>query len=768
MSSPDPTVVRRSIRVRGTVQGVGFRPFVYRVATGLGLDGTVRNVGGEVLIEAAGRAEVLDALAEALRAEAPGPAVVREVTVTPLRDAPVAGGRGFAVVDSATGQAEGDLPVDLATCADCLRELFDPSDRRFRYPFINCTACGPRATIVDDLPYDRARTAMARFPLCPACAAEYRDPANRRFHAEPVACPECGPALAWTGSGASARGEDGLAVAVDLIAGGGIVALKGLGGYQLVCDATDDGSVSALRARKLRPRKPLAVMVPDLAAAGALGRLTEADAALLTSPARPIVLVEARAGARLAGGVHPGVGRVGVFLPYTPLHHLLLRALARPLVVTSGNRADEPIAIDDADAWVRLGSIADGFLSHDRDIRTRYDDSVTRTVGGAETVIRRARGYAPAPLRLPVPARLRVLAVGAQLKHTFTLATGDRALVGPHGGDLADADALEAFEAGVAQLSRLHRFTPEAVAHDLHPGYLSTRYAHDRGLPRIGVQHHHAHVVSCAAEHDLTGPFLGVAYDGLGLGDDGTLWGGEIMLADYTGYRRLARFARAPLPGGEAAVRRPARMALGYLHGLEDSATSLRAPSAFLARLRPGEASTVEALIDRRLNAPRASSAGRLFDAVASLLGVCDDAGYEGEAAVMLEALAARGGPGGELPWRVVESEGLWVYDCGPTLAAVVDAVTAGADPPDLAAAFHRTVVAVTAALCARAAESTGVRDVCLSGGCLQNGLLATWLPAALRETGLTPYLNRWVPANDGGISYGQAVVAAARTEKER
>jgi hydrogenase maturation protein HypF len=769
MSSPDPPVVQRRIRVRGTVQGVGFRPFVYRVATGLGLDGTVRNVGGEVLIEAVGPAEVLDALAEAVRAQAPGPAVVREVTVMPLRHAAVTGG-GFAVVDSATGRAEGDLPVDLATCEDCLRELFDPSDRRFRYPFINCTACGPRATIVDDLPYDRARTAMAPFRLCPACAAEYRDPENRRFHAEPVACPRCGPALAWTGPAGSARAEEALAAAVDLIARGGIVALKGLGGYQLVCDATDLAAVSALRARKHRPRKPLAVMVADRAAAAAVGRLTEADAALLTSPARPIVLVGARAGEGLADGVHPGVGRVGLFLPYTPLHHLLLRTLARPLVVTSGNRADEPIAIDDADARTRLTGVADGFLSHDRDIRARYDDSVTRTVDGAEAVIRRARGYAPAPLRLPVPARLRVLAVGAQLKHTFALATGERALVGPHGGDLADADSLDAFEAGVARLSRLHRFTPEVVAHDLHPGYLSTRYAHTTfpRLAKVAVQHHHAHVVSCAAEHDLAGPFLGVAYDGLGLGDDGTLWGGEILLADYSGFRRLARFARAPLPGGEAAVRRPARMALGYLHGLEDSATTLHAPPAFLARLRPGEATTVEAMIDRGLNTPRASSAGRLFDAVASLLGVCDDAGYEGEAAVMLETLAARGGPGGGLPWRVVESDGLWVYDCGPTLAGLVDAVAGGANPADLAAAFHRTVVTVTVALCARAAESTGVRDVCLSGGCLQNGLLATWLPAALTGAGLTPYLNRQVPANDGGISYGQAVVAAARTEKER
>ena len=756
----------RRIRVRGTVQGVGFRPFVYRVASALGLDGSVRNVGGDVLIEAAGPVDALDALADAVRARAPGPAVVREVTVTPWSTAMIVG-HGFAVANSDHGLVAGDLPVDLATCADCLRELFDPADRRYRYPFINCTACGPRATIVDDLPYDRARTAMAGFRLCRACAAEYGDPADRRFHAEPVACPDCGPVLAWAGGGRSGRGEDALAAAVGLVAEGGIVALKGLGGYQLVCDATNETAVAALRERKHRPRKPLAVMVVDEAAAAALGRVGPADAALLVSAARPIVLVGAGAGGALAAGVHPGADRVGLFLPYTPLHHLILRALTRPLVVTSGNRSDEPIAIDDADARTRLAGIADGFLSHDRDIRARYDDSVTRTVDGVEAVIRRARGYAPAPLPLPVPARVPVLAVGAQLKHTFTLATGDRALVGPHGGDLSDADALEAFEAGVAQLSRLHRFTPEVLAHDLHPGYLSTRYAEHRSLPRVAVQHHHAHVVSCAAEHGLTGPFLGVAYDGLGLGDDGTLWGGEILLASYTGYRRLARFARAPLPGGEAAVRRPARMALGYLLGLEDSRTSLRVPADLLARLRPGEAETVGQMVRRRINCPRGSSAGRLFDAVGSLLGVGDDASYEGEIAIGLEALARRVGSTGTLPWRLAQTDGLWVYDCGPTLSALVDGVASGADPGDLAASFHRTVVAVTVALCERAAEATGAADVCLSGGCLQNGLLAGWLPAALKRAGLIPYLNRAVPANDGGISYGQAVVAAARCEHE-
>jgi hydrogenase maturation protein HypF len=770
-----------SIQVRGTVQGVGFRPFVYRVAAGLGLDGSVRNVGGDVLIEAAGSAGALDALTRALRSAAPTNAVVRQVAVTPALTVPPVGA-GFAVLGSdgrAAPASLSGLPADIATCDECLRELFDPADRRFRYPFGNCTDCGPRATIIDELPYDRVRTAMAGFGLCVACSAEYHDPANRRFHAEPIACPECGPRLEWvppspTGTGppsgdwpAAAAGAGALAAAVDIIAGGGIVAVKGVGGYQLVGDATNASTVDLLRTRKRRPRKPFAVMVADLAAVGRLARPEPAEAALLTNPARPIVLLAAHADGALAPGVHPGTDQVGIFLPYTPLHHLLLRELARPLVVTSGNLADEPIAIADRDAQTRLGPVADGILRHDRPIRARYDDSVVRAVGGTGVMVRRARGYAPRPLTLPVPAVRPVLAVGAHLKHTFTLAAGDRAVVGPHTGSLDDADVLAAFHETLGQLTRLHRFTPAVVAHDLHPGYLSTRYALDQvgAARRVAVQHHHAHVVSCAAEHGLRGQFLGVAYDGLGLGDDGTLWGGEVLLASYTGYVRLARFARAPLPGGEAAVRRSARMALGYLFGGESTVGADAGP--FVNRLDPHETGVVRRMIERGVNSPPTSSAGRLFDAVASLLGVCDEASYEGEAAVMLEALAAtQPGPVAALPWRIVETDGLWVYDWGPTLAAVLAGVAAGEPVARLAAAFHHTIVAVTVELCARAAQRTGVAQVCLSGGCLQNRILATGLLAALATAGLVGHLNREVPPNDGGISFGQAVVAAARDQQ--
>ncbi|WP_199509751.1 carbamoyltransferase HypF [Nucisporomicrobium flavum] len=757
------------VQVRGTVQGVGFRPYVHRIATGLRLDGVVRNVGGDVCIEVTAPPAAVAALARAIRENPPPHATVNEVSVRRVGSLPVRS--GFAVELSAgeapvTGNGFAGLPPDLATCDDCLRELFDPADRRYRYPFLNCTACGPRATIIDELPYDRERTAMARFALCPDCTREYHDPADRRFHAEPIACPACGPRLLWTCGPEDAYAEDALTAAVTALSRGGIVALKGLGGYQLVCDATDATAVATLRTRKRRPRKPFAVMVADAAAAGGHARLTDVDLALLSSPARPIVLAPALPGNDLAVGVHPGTRLAGLFLPATPLHHLLLRAMARPLVVTSGNVSDEPIAIDDRQARRSLAAVADAFLHHDRPIRARYDDSVVRASGGRGRVVRRARGYAPRPVPLPVTARRPVLAVGAQLKHTFTLARGGLALIGPHGGSLDDADALAAFAATREQLCRLHRFVPEIVAHDRHPGYLSTAYALEAApaVRRIAVQHHHAHVAACAAENGVEAPFLGVAYDGLGWGDDGTFWGGELLLASYTGFRRVGRFSRAPMPGGEAAVRRPARMALGYLYGGEFTTGD----AGVLDRLDARERQVVRRMVERRVNCPQAGSAGRLFDAVAALLGVCDDASYEGEAAVMLESVAAAAPSStAPLPWKLRTAGGLWVYDSGVTLAALGEAMRAGEPVAALAAGFHRTVVAVTAEMCARAAERTGVTVVCLSGGCLQNGLLAAELPPALAAAGLDARLSSEVPAGDGGISYGQAVVAAALTAAE-
>ena len=838
--------VGRLLVVTGIVQAVGFRPFVYRLAGELALDGRVRNVAGRVEIEVAGPASRLDAFARRLHDDAPPRARVESVTDRVLDAARLpAPGTGFEILESvAAASAERLFPPDIATCDDCLRELFDPADRRYRYPFTNCTNCGPRATIIDDLPYDRPRTSMRDFPLCPACEAEYRDPANRRFHAEPVACPDCGPRLSYRrprDAAPRAFREDALAAAIADLAAGRIVAVKGLGGYHLACDATDQAAVERLRDRKRRWAKPFAVMVRDLGSASELAAITDDEAELLTSPARPIVLVECRpgpavdlrpadppppdayrvpgTGTSLSGAAVNGDRRVGLFLPYTPLHHLLMDGFRRPIVLTSGNLSDEPLATDDDEALARLGGIADAFLQHDRRIRARYDDSVTRVVAGRESIVRRGRGYAPDPLDLPVAVPEPLLAVGAELKHTFTLAAAERAYVAPHTGDLEDMRTFRAFEGNLAHLERLLALEPRLVAHDLHPAYLSTQYAarHFPADRRIGVQHHHAHIASCAAEAGITSPVIGVAYDGLGMGDDGTFWGGELLIADLLGYRRFARFALAPMPGGAMAVRKPYRMALGYLFGLEDDGTAMRPDpparspdgpadlaGAFLARLDRREVEVVRTQVARGLNAPPASSAGRLFDAVSSLLGIRDVAEYEAQAAIELEMRAdptdpeaACDAPGARaveaaaapaaarsssmgapspaardpatpgstipLPYRLVPRAGLLVYDPAPTLAALLAAQASGVPAATLAARFQDTIAEVTRELCAAARTATGIRQVCLSGGVFQNRWLASALLARLTADGFEPFINRRVPVNDGGISYGQAAVAAAR-----
>lgn len=766
----------RRIVVEGVVQGVGFRPFVWRLATELGLAGSVRNAAGRVEVEAAGHRVALDAFARRLRSDAPPRARVDRVTATPL-PGPVAAAlaRPFAIDESVAAAATERLfPPDIATCEDCLLEVRDPADRRHRYPFTNCTNCGPRATIIDELPYDRARTTMEAFPLCPACAAEYADPANRRFHAEPVACPACGPRLAYRPTAAAAptaHEEEALAAAAADLLAGRVVAVKGLGGYHLACDATDQAAVRSLRDRKRRWAKPFAVMVADVAAAEALARVGAIERRLLAGPERPIVLLVARrhGAPALAPDVAAGNQRLGVFLPYTPLHHLLLEAVGRPLVLTSGNLSDEPLATDDADAADRLAGLADAFLTHDREIRARYDDSVTRVVAGRPSIVRRGRGYAPEALALPVPAPRPLLAVGAELKHTFTLARGTRAHVAPHNGDLEDLPTHRAFTDGLAHLARLLAIEPEIVVHDLHPEYLSTKYAIAGHPPerRIAVQHHHAHVASCAAEHGVTEPFIGVAYDGLGMGDDGTFWGGEILVADLVGYRRVARFGQAPMPGGALAVRRPWRMALGYLLGAERLDGAEAVPDqglvpSFLERLDPREVAVVRTQVARGLNAPVASSAGRLFDAAAALLGLRDVAEYEAQAAIDLE-IAAGDRRADPLPWRLARVDGLLVYDPAPTLAALVAGRADGIRVGPLAAAFHETVAEVTRELVATAAAEAGLRTVCLSGGVFQNRRLASTLLRRLAGDGFRVLINRRVPVNDGGISYGQAAIAAAR-----
>jgi len=763
--------------VRGTVQGVGFRPFVYRVATELGLNGSVRNAGGHVLIEAAGDRAALTELARRLAADAPPLAHVREVVVAELAAIPPSVAFRIERSDHIAAVSN-EVPPDIAVCADCLAELHDPADRRYRYPFINCTNCGPRATIIDELPYDRSRTAMRGFPMCPECRSEYEDPTNRRFHAEPIACPVCGPALSWSGGrlGGDAHGERALAVAEAALRHGGLIALKGLGGYQLVCDATRDEVVRRLRELKHRAVKPLAVMVADLDAAGEIAVLGVAERSLLASAGAPIVLAPSRADSRLAVAINPGTARVGVFLPNTPLHHLLMNDLARPMVVTSGNLADEPMSIDDDEARLVLADVVDGFLTHDRPIRSRYDDSVVHVVDGDSTMIRRARGYAPAPHALPVATSVPLLAVGAELKHTFALAADARAVVSPHIGDLENAEAYAAFTTSVRRLSALVGITPQVVVHDYHPSYLSTQYA--RGWDaskRMEVQHHHAHVAATAAEFGVDRPFIGVAYDGLGMGDDGTLWGGEVLVADLQRYRRIGRFSMAPLPGGAVAVKRPVRMALAYLLGGETfepasarhgSAELWQAAREVLARVDEREFAVVGKLIAARLNCPAASSAGRLFDAVASLLGLRDENTFEGEAAIALEEAAASSGECGELPWTLRKVDDLWVYDVRPTLAAVVDSVRGDVAAGVTAARFQATIVAVTAAFCDTARTATGIDEVCLGGGVFQNRKVADDVMATLRSEGFTVHLGRRIPVNDGGVSFGQAAIAAARTAR--
>ena len=661
--------VRTAVRVEGIVQGVGFRPFVYALASGLGLGGLVGNDADGVFAEVEGTREAIGEFLRRLERDAPPLARVVRVRTRPMEPD---GGTGFSIVASAAGGPRQALvSADTATCADCLRELADPADRRFGYPFINCTNCGPRFTIVRDVPYDRARTTMAGFAMCPACAAEYRDPGNRRFHAEPTCCPACGPALALVGPGGDAADGGPLTRAAALLRDGKILAVKGLGGYHLAVDATSEKAAAALRERKHREDKPFAVMVPDLATARELCEVGEAAARVLSSVRRPIVLLprldhggrpeaaraagngpageKGRAGTAVAEAVAPGNRQLGLMLPYTPLHHLLLRAVGGPIVLTSGNVSDEPIAYRDEDAYRRLGGIADAFLTHDRVIHIRTDDSVARTFGGREMVLRRSRGYVPEPVTVRVAFRRPVLACGAELKNTFCLAKGNRAFLSHHIGDLENAETLRSFTEGIGHYRRLFGIEPEVVAYDLHPEYLSTKYALDLdGVDLAGVQHHHAHIASCLADNGEGGPVIGVAFDGTGYGTDDTIWGGEFLIAELATFRRAGHLAPVPMPGGAAAVRQPWRMAAAYLDaafpdGLPGESGGGRPGTLGVVRRNEARWDSVRTLARKGINAPVTSSAGRLFDAVSALLGVRDAINYEGQAAIELEQLADPG-----------------------------------------------------------------------------------------------------------------------------
>ena len=755
------TVERRLVRVRGTVQGVGFRPFVHRRAVALGLSGWVGNDASGVLLEVEGEPPALDALLSAVASDPPPLALVEGVTVVPVHPT---GEQGFAIVPTTPSGGVGvHVSADVAPCAECLREMADPSDRRYRYPFVNCTDCGPRYTIIRGVPYDRPATTMSAFEMCARCRAEYADPTDRRFHAQPIACPDCGPQLAWrrSASAEAARGEAALTAAVDCLRGGGTVAVKAVGGYHLACDAADERAVAALRRRKGRDAKPFAVMVRDLAAAATLCELPGPAAALLTSARRPVVVVPRRPGTRVATAVAPGAVELGVLLPSSPLHVLLLEALDFPLVMTSGNRSDEPVVHDDVEASTRLGPIADGVLSHDRPIHIRADDSVVRvTPGGRAQVLRRARGYVPQPVRLPVPAERPVLAVGAELKSTVALARGSAVIASHHLGDLTHWSTWTGFLQAVTHLPALAGVEPAVVAHDLHPDYRSTAWAREQQLPTVGVQHHHAHVAACLVEHGRAGPVLGIVFDGAGFGDDGTLWGGELLLADLVGYRRVGHLAPAALPGGDAAVREPWRMAMSWLH----------------RALGPDEAAQHGSRLDERWAAvmslvasgrcPETSSVGRLFDAVAALLGVRQRVSYEGQAAIELEALARRAGGrvAAGAPFGVVADR----LSPAPVLRQLLHDRARGVPVETLAAGFHLSLAEGTARLAARLAATHGVGTVVLTGGVFANVLLTDVLARGLRRAGLEVLVHEQLPPGDGSISIGQAGVAAARTGRAR
>jgi hydrogenase maturation protein HypF len=748
--------VRSRIQVEGIVQGVGFRPFVHALASSYGLAGLVGNDHGGVFIEAEGPPAAVTALVQALRDRPPALAVVERISVTPV---PPTGAHGFAIVASVIGApAQALIPPDVATCDACLAELFDPADRRYRYPFVNCTGCGPRFTIILALPYDRATTTMAGFPLCERCAREYRDPADRRFHAQPICCPACGPALTLRTPDGTTLPGDPITEAATLLTAGAVVAVKGLGGYHLAADATDHGAVTSLRARKRRTGKPFAVMAADLPAVRELCDLDDTSARLLSGHRRPIVLLPRRATAPVTPSVAPGTRELGVTLPYTPLHHLLCRELARPYVLTSGNSSGEPIAHDDEDARRRLGGIADAFLCHDRPIHAPVDDSVVRVLGGAPLPVRRARGYAPEPVRLPWPFPLPVLACGAQQKSTFCLAEGRRAILSQHLGDLEDYRTLRAYTTELGRLRRLTGIEPALVAHDLHPEYLSTKYALGLdGVETVGVQHHHAHIVSCLAEHGEPGPVIGVAFDGTGHGGDGTVWGGELLVADLATFDRAGHLEQVPMPGGATAVRQPWRMAAACLHAAREPADGL----AVLARNTATWPAVSAVLAAGGPAAPLTSSAGRLFDAVSALAGICDQASYDGQAAAELEQHADRDVRDG-YPVTVTGGPPVVIRSTDLVRAVAAD-LRGGVATGVIAARFHHGLAGAVAAAVGLVADATGLGTVALSGGVFANTLLLGGVTERLRGHGFRVLTHHRVPCNDGGLSLGQAVAAAAR-----
>ncbi|HEY1210739.1 MAG TPA: carbamoyltransferase HypF [Terracidiphilus sp.] len=766
---PREVLKRRSVAVRGVVQGVGFRPFVYRLALEEGLAGFVGNDTDGVTIEIEGPEKRVETFLDRLRSQAPALARIDAITVCEMA---LVGDSGFQIIASEVlGRVSTGIPADAATCPDCLRELLDPRDRRYRYPFLNCTNCGPRFTITRRIPYDRPQTSMVKFPMCEACQREYDDPLNRRFHAQPNACWKCGPRvwLLQTVDSESISGDEAVKQTLQMLMAGKIVAIKGIGGFHLSVDATNQDAVMRLRERKHRYGKPLAVMVRDLDAARKVCVLTTEEEELMSTPARPIVLARRRDGCGIAEGVAPGIPWLGVYLPYAPLQHLLFAdPHVHALVMTSANLSEEPIAIDNAEARTRLGGIADAFLMHDREILQRCDDSVAAMVDGAPQLVRRARGFVPMGVALPFDVP-HMLAVGGHMKNVFALARGRFTYQSQHLGDLENLTGLEFFRESLDHLMRTFEIEPKTVVHDLHPGYLSTawarEWARERGLQSIAVQHHHAHVAGCMAEHGLTGKVIGMALDGTGYGSDGKIWGGEVLLASLAGFERFAHLDYVPMPGGEAAIKEPWRMALGALH-----AAGFDVESVELLRLvgaSENEIRVLARMVERGVNVPLTSSLGRLFDAVAAVVLGRRVVDYEAQAAIELEGLAVD--EPDDVPGYALEfTEGDWATRVPTRMSAdslwreLLSDLRAGMSKARIASRFHAGVAEgfVKAAVLARSA--TGVNQVALSGGCMHNRRLARLLRMKLEAEGFGVYQHRNVSPGDGGLSYGQVAVAAA------
>jgi hydrogenase maturation protein HypF len=758
-------VTRTQILIKGIVQGVGFRPFVFGLARENALRGHVFNNQAGVLVDVEGECHRIDRFIERIKTDSPPLSLVE--SVTRLDNLAAQNYADFLIVPSqANGSRSLPISADVATCADCLREMSDPADRRYRYPFINCTNCGPRFTIIESVPYDRYGTTMRDFEMCAACRAEYEDPADRRFHAEPTACADCGPRLYLSPKPIEG---DLLESTRELLLEGKIVAIKGLGGYHLACDALNPQAVDALRQLKYREDKPFALMAASVAIIKRYCEVSGPEADLLASAARPIVLLDRKPGTGIPAAIAPNVNTLGFMLPYTPLHHLLLDGLDRPLVMTSGNTSDEPIAYHDTDAAERLGKIADYFLLNDRRIHIRTDDSIVRVVRSkvqgprSKVVLRRSRGYAPAPVKTSFTSGRQILACGAELKNTFCITRDDNAFISHHIGDLKNLETLRSFETGIEHFKELFDLTPDVIAYDLHPEYLSTKYALAREdiETKIGVQHHHAHIASCLADNGACGEVIGVAMDGLGFGLDGKMWGGEFFVADLREAKRIAHLDYIPLPGGAKAVREPWRLAAVYLQrAFGDDFLNLDLP--FVDNLDRVKWNTVRSMVSTRTNCPETSSMGRLFDAVSALLGLRSSVNYEGQAAIELEAIADSSTTKSyefEIEGNIIKSE--------KVIQQAVEDLLDGRTQAEVSAGFHLGVVNLIGRVALRVRDERNLTRVALSGGVFQNMFLLERVVGALETRGFEVLTHSRVPANDGGISFGQAAVANARLESE-